>query len=125
MTRNSSQILVVDDEPEIRAILAEYLAGAGYAALTAGSAEEASVALARKRYQGLILDLNLPGQDGLAFNLVGLDAHLLGEQVQVVDALENIGGCAVGWSGGEFLVAWWEAGLHDNRILVQRVAPRR
>jgi signal transduction histidine kinase/DNA-binding response OmpR family regulator len=67
MTQRPAPILVIDDEPEIRAILAEYLAGTGFAVATAGSAEEGAVQLSRQRFHGLILDLNLPGQDGLAF----------------------------------------------------------
>jgi hypothetical protein len=63
-------------------------------------------------------------EDGVSFVLVGPDATVWGEEVPVVEDLRNIGGCAVGWSGDEFLVAWWEAGLEDNRILVQRVVPR-
>jgi len=63
-------------------------------------------------------------EDGVSFVLVGPDATAWGDEVAVVQHLRNIGGCAVGWSGDEFLVAWWEAALDDNRILVQRVVAR-
>jgi hypothetical protein len=62
--------------------------------------------------------------DGVSFALVGPDATRWGEAVEVVGDLRNIGGCAVGWSGEDFIVVWWEAGLADNRILARRVRPR-
>jgi signal transduction histidine kinase/DNA-binding response OmpR family regulator len=59
-------LLVVDDEPEIRSILTDYLATQDYTVRAAASAEEAAERLAERRFHALILDLNLPGQDGLA-----------------------------------------------------------
>ena len=66
MTRTPVPILVVDDEPEIRAILDDFLSAAGYAVVAAASAEEGATRLGERRFHALILDLNLPGQDGLA-----------------------------------------------------------
>lgn len=63
-------------------------------------------------------------EEGISFVLVGPDATAWGEAVPVVEHLRSAFGCAVGWSGEEFLVAWVEAALEDNRILAQRVVPR-
>src|SRR5262245_40446471 len=58
-------VLVVDDEPRIAAIAGDYLRHAGYAVLTAGDGPQA-LQLARARRPDLVvLDLGLPGLDGL------------------------------------------------------------
>jgi DNA-binding response OmpR family regulator len=58
-------ILLVDDEPRIARIARDYLEHAGYAVVTAGDGKEA-LDLARARAPSLVvLDLNLPGIDGL------------------------------------------------------------
>jgi DNA-binding response OmpR family regulator len=58
-------VLVVDDEPRIAAIAADYLRHAGYSVLTAGDGAEA-LALARaKRPDLVVLDLGLPRLAGL------------------------------------------------------------
>ena len=58
-------VLVVDDDPETLRYVRRVLAGAGYAPLVAADAEEAA-ALARARRPCLVLlDLVLPGADGL------------------------------------------------------------
>ena len=58
-------ILLVDDEPRIARIARDYLEHAGYAVVTAGDGKEA-LDLARAQPPSLVvLDLNLPGIDGL------------------------------------------------------------
>jgi CheY-like chemotaxis protein len=59
-------ILVVDDEPPVRALCAEILADEGYVVLMARDGREALV-LARSQPPALILmDIMMPGLDGLA-----------------------------------------------------------
>jgi two-component system alkaline phosphatase synthesis response regulator PhoP len=59
------EILVVDDEPRIAEICRDYLQRAGFKVITASSGEDA-LSLARARRPDLIvLDLRLPGMDGL------------------------------------------------------------
>ncbi|MCU0292681.1 MAG: sigma-54 dependent transcriptional regulator [Thermoanaerobaculaceae bacterium] len=58
-------ILVVDDEVGIRQQLAAILGDEGYAVSAAGSGEEALVALAREIYDLVLLDVWLPGADGI------------------------------------------------------------
>jgi signal transduction histidine kinase/HD-like signal output (HDOD) protein len=65
--RNSSQaILVVDDEKHIRDILAESLGAAGFSVETAGDGNEALAKLVRTDYRLLLVDIRMPGLDGLA-----------------------------------------------------------
>jgi DNA-binding response OmpR family regulator len=58
-------VLVVDDEPKIAQLARDYLEHAGFAVLTAGEGN-AAVQVARTRQPDLVvLDLGLPGIDGL------------------------------------------------------------
>ncbi|WP_374441901.1 response regulator [Stella sp.] len=61
-----AHIVVVDDEPEIRATLEEYLAMQGFAVTTAGSGAELRRAVAGGTVDLVLLDLNMPGEDGLS-----------------------------------------------------------
>jgi two-component system OmpR family response regulator len=62
----SRKILFVDDEAEVRSVVATILQGVGYDCLTAADASEA-MALAEGAGLGLIiLDLNLAGESGFA-----------------------------------------------------------
>jgi two-component system OmpR family response regulator len=60
-----AQILIVDDDREISALLAEYLEKNGYRALTATDGKAMAKALEDTRVDLIVLDLNLPGEDGL------------------------------------------------------------
>jgi DNA-binding response OmpR family regulator len=58
-------VLVVDDEPQVRQIVASYLEAEGFDVRTAADGHEALAELARKRPDLVVLDLMLPGVDGL------------------------------------------------------------
>ncbi len=62
---SGARILVVDDEPKLARTLKTILAGNGYEPILAGTGEEALVLLARSQPDLLLLDLALPGIDGL------------------------------------------------------------
>jgi DNA-binding response OmpR family regulator len=59
------QILVVDDEPEVRALLRAGLEAEGFAVVEAGTGAEAQAQLEGKRISLVTLDLKLGGEDGL------------------------------------------------------------
>ena len=59
------RILVVDDEPSIRKIVEYALKDAGFQVLTAGRGDEALDILSRESIDLVVLDLMLPGVDGL------------------------------------------------------------
>jgi two-component system OmpR family response regulator len=60
------RILVVDDDPGIREVLCDYLAQHGYDAVGAASAAEMDRAMARQAPDLIVLDLMMPGEDGLS-----------------------------------------------------------
>lgn len=60
----SDRILVVDDEPEIVALVAYHLAKAGYRVSTAASGQDALEIARRDRPALMVLDLMLPGMSG-------------------------------------------------------------
>jgi two-component system phosphate regulon response regulator PhoB len=61
----TNRILVVDDEPDIAALVAYHLAKAGYRVATASNGTEAIRAAADQRPDVIVLDLMLPGISGL------------------------------------------------------------
>ncbi len=65
MTREHS-ILVVDDDPDVVAMLGRTLSAEGMHVHTAGNAEEARRMLAVHSFDAVVLDIVMPGQNGLA-----------------------------------------------------------
>ncbi|MGC2517656.1 MAG: response regulator [Burkholderiales bacterium] len=64
MTRQD-HILIVDDDAEIRGLLREYLQKHGYRVATAANGRELRSAVNSARPDLVVLDLMLPGEDGL------------------------------------------------------------
>ena len=61
----SVRILLIDDDARLGAMVADYLAGAGFHVLTATTARDGEQKLRRESFDALILDLMLPDGDGL------------------------------------------------------------
>lgn len=89
-------VLLVDDEPRILRSLAVSLEARGFAVSTATTAEHAIDALARERPDVMIVDVMLPGIDGVAlvkhvrerWTLPIIMLSAIGEQERKVEALE-------------------------------------
>ncbi len=64
-TRNSWTILVIDDEPDVRDVMAISLEDAGYKTLSAANGESGLKLLASHKPQILITDIKMPGMSGL------------------------------------------------------------
>lgn len=60
------RLLIVDDDPQIRAMLAEYLSTFGMQADGVEGGAEMRQAMAATAYDLVILDLSLPGENGLS-----------------------------------------------------------
>ena len=63
----AARLLVVEDETKLAANLKRGLGEAGFVVDVAPSAEVARASLSQNRYDLMLLDLRLPGQDGLEF----------------------------------------------------------
>ncbi|WP_293370457.1 response regulator [Phenylobacterium sp.] len=64
--QGSPQILVVDDDDGLRSCIADYLAAEGYEVRVARDAPEMDQALAAADCDLVVLDVMLPGEDGLS-----------------------------------------------------------
>lgn len=63
---NSSNVLVVEDDPDVRGMIVEYLAGHGYAVAQAENGVAMRAAIAERVPDAVLLDVNLGGEDGLS-----------------------------------------------------------
>jgi len=60
-----TRLLIVDDEQDIRHLYAAELGDEGYQVDTAGSGRDALELLKTRRYDLLVLDVQMPGESGL------------------------------------------------------------
>jgi two-component system phosphate regulon response regulator OmpR len=61
-----AEIVAVDDEPEIRGLVAEYLGRHGYSVRTADGGAALRALLAKKPADLILLDVAMPGEDGFS-----------------------------------------------------------
>ncbi len=61
-----SRILVVDDDPALRQLLADYLSASGFVVDTAVDGRQMHERMAQVAPDAIVLDLMLPGEDGLS-----------------------------------------------------------
>ncbi|MEW6120407.1 MAG: response regulator [Pseudomonadota bacterium] len=92
MEQNYS-LLVVDDEPEIVEILVEYFSSQGFAVCSASNAEQARLAMEHTVPGLAILDVRMPGEDGLSLarwireNHKGVGIIMLTTAADVIDRI--------------------------------------
>lgn len=66
MSATSPRILLVDDDPEIRALLSSVLTFAGFQLAAAADAEEARRLITPDPPDAIVLDVMMPGEDGFS-----------------------------------------------------------
>jgi DNA-binding response OmpR family regulator len=59
-------ILIVDDEPDVREVLEEYFTAHGYTPIGVGSAAAARTIAAQQLIDLALVDIHMPGEDGLS-----------------------------------------------------------
>jgi two-component system OmpR family response regulator len=92
----TARVLMVDDDRGIRDVVSEFLRRHGFSVETAGDANEMEQALARNPADLIVLDIMLPGEDGLAIcrRLAGPDGpaiimlSAMGEETDRIVGLE-------------------------------------
>jgi two-component system nitrogen regulation response regulator NtrX len=82
-------ILIVDDEPGVRSALGGVLRDEGYEVDAVDSGEACLERLSRQSYDGVILDIWLPGMDGLA-TLARMRERQIDVQVVIISGHGNI-----------------------------------
>jgi DNA-binding response OmpR family regulator len=61
----TAHVLLIEDDPRLAEMVSEYLGQAGFRVTVAGSGEDGLGRFAREPFDALVLDLVLPGIDGL------------------------------------------------------------
>jgi len=67
MNKFIAHILVVDDDDGIRTLVKQYLEGKNFLVTTANSAEEATEKVSIIKFDLIVLDIMMPGKNGLEF----------------------------------------------------------
>ncbi len=76
--QTADKILVVDDDPDVRQLLVDYLSEAGYQVTTAENADAARAELDSNAPHVVLLDVGLPGEDGLSLARFIRERHDVG-----------------------------------------------
>ncbi|EEX14529.1 two component transcriptional regulator, winged helix family [Citreicella sp. SE45] len=94
----SDHILICDDEPDLREMLAEYLGKRGYRTTLAAGAEELRAHLAEARPDLILLDINMPDEDGLSVlrSLQGPEAPMVIMLTAAGDVIDRVVGLEMG-----------------------------
>jgi DNA-binding NtrC family response regulator len=118
-----ARILVVDDDPDIRTILADRLTARGHDLLEATDGIKALELCARELPDLMLLDLDLPGADGLTV-LDRLRHESLGPTVVVITAFATIENAVEAMRRGafDFLAKPFQPGLVE--LTVQKALER-
>jgi two-component system, OmpR family, phosphate regulon response regulator OmpR len=89
-------ILVVDDDKRIRELLVSYLSSNGYRVTAAANALEARKAMAGLAYDVIVLDVMMPGENGLDFAASlratsnGIPILMLSAQTDAADRIKGL-----------------------------------
>ena len=88
--QTAPSVLVVDDEPELRSLLAEYFGRHGFTVRTAANAVAARLSVAEQAPELAILDINMPGENGLSLARWLRESHPRTGLVMLTTAGESI-----------------------------------
>ena len=92
------KILVVDDDARLRALLERYLSEQGFQVRSVANSEQMDRLLTRETFHLMVLDLMLPGEDGLSICRRLRNAHNAIPILMLTakgDAIDRIGGLEV------------------------------
>lgn len=117
------RVLVVEDEARLRQGLMRAIPAMGFAPLEAGSAEEAIKVMERESCEVILLDLRLPGMNGLAFFEI-VRERWPSTQVIITTGYGNLEAAqkAIHLDAVEFLTK--PCALHDMELAIARACQR-
>lgn len=84
-----ARVLVVDDDPDMRALLTDVLSDEGYAVEQVPNGAEALIRLRAESFAAIVLDKNMPGLSGLDL-LPGLRTMCPGTPVILITAFGDV-----------------------------------
>ena len=118
MPARGAQVLVVDDEPDIRELLELTLAKMGLGVDSVGSIAEAKERLKSERYDLCLTDMRLPDGEGLELvrHISGMGADL---PVAVITAFGSAENAVAALKAGAFDYVSKPVGLEQLRALVK------
>jgi DNA-binding response OmpR family regulator len=119
----AKRVLVVDDEPGVRQMVAEYLARHGFVATTAGGGRELDAHFAQQRPDLVILDVTMPEEDGIAIARRLRAAHPT-LPIIMLTALEEVVDRVVGLESGADDYITKPFDLRELRARIQAVMRR-
>jgi two-component system phosphate regulon response regulator OmpR len=92
------RILAVDDEPDIRDLLEEYLDSQGYQVTTAENGVAMRRILEQQTFDLVLMDINMPGEDGLSLARFLREHHRVGiiMLTAAADVVDRIVGLEMG-----------------------------
>jgi two-component system phosphate regulon response regulator OmpR len=93
-----THILVVDDEPELREMVEEYLSRQGFAVLTAADGQAMRKVMAEQAVDLVLLDVTMPGEDGFTLARFLREHHQVG--IIMVTAANDVVDRVVGLETG-------------------------
>ncbi|HEX5844042.1 MAG TPA: response regulator [Pseudomonas sp.] len=101
MSEQARHILVIEDDSATQTLIRDVLECNGYSCTTAGSAEAGIELLASFTPALILLDINLPGMDGVsaarllkgspatrAIKLIGMSAHALSNELSLIETAD-------------------------------------
>jgi len=65
--KSKKRVLVVDDEPAVVTMISDFLRSEGFETLSAVSAADAQTRLEESQVDAMLLDIQMPQEDGLTF----------------------------------------------------------
>lgn len=92
-------LLVIEDETKVAQAIASSLRGIGWSVTTASNGEEGFYLVSTQRFDAILLDLMLPGRDGLEI-LVSLRQREIATPVLILTAKDDIETRVRGLDGG-------------------------
>lgn len=94
-----SQVLVIEDQIKLRSNLQELFEQAGYRVVAVGTGEEGYYAATTQEFDAIVLDLTLPGKDGLQI-LADIRAAGFSKPVLILTARDSIEDRVAGLDSG-------------------------
>lgn len=118
------RVLLVDDDEEMRSLLADVLNDDGYDVMQAANGAEALVILHREAFSAILLDKRMPGLSGMDL-LPGLRVICPGTPVIVITAFGDARTVAEGTERGAFGLLFKPFRMDELREMLDRALTRR